>query len=184
MNHGLEPPPGLLLEGNVADNWEKFKQRLDLYMIASAYDEKPEKVQASLFLHIIGPAALEVFNTFEFEADTDKEKLAKVKEKFEAYCKPKRNVTFERHVFFTRNQREGEGIDRWVTDLRKLSSSCEFGVLRDSLIKDMLVLGLSDKGVKERLLRDYELTLEKAITTCRASETSKMQLNYHNQRRS
>lgn len=58
------------------------------------------KTQAAVFLHVVGDDALEVYNNFTF-ADGDEMKLHKIMENFEAYCIPKRNVTFERHTFFT-----------------------------------------------------------------------------------
>ena len=47
--------------------------------------------------------------------------------------------------------------------LRKLSESCEFSTLKNSLIKDRIVLGISDTKTRERLLRVSYLTLEKAV---------------------
>ena len=63
-----------------------------------------------------------------------------------------------------------------LTDLRMKAKTCEFGTLHDSLIKDRIVCGLDSKSVRERLLRNNELTLELAINTVRAAETSKTQI--------
>lgn len=52
----------------------------------------------------------------------------------------------------------------------------KLGTLHDSLIKDRIVCGLDSKNVRERLLRNNELTLELAINTVRAAETSKTQI--------
>ena len=92
--------------------------------------------------------------------------------KFEKYCSPKSNLTYERHQFNTRNQNEGESIDSYVTELRILSKSCEFGDFTDSLIKDRLIYGVIKDSVRSRLLRETELTLQKAIDVCHAAETS------------
>ena len=58
--------------------------------------------------------------------------LDKILEKFEDYCILKRNVTFERHRFFTWVQKTGETVDQYVTDLRNRSKTCEFGELTDA----------------------------------------------------
>lgn len=171
----LQPPPVLQLTGNVAENWRKFKQRFELYLTAIGADEESAKTKASVFLHIVGEEALEVYNNFQFQAQADKMSLAKILEKFEEYCIPKRNVTFERHRFFTCVQKTGETIDQYVTELRNRSKTCEFGGLTDSLIKDRLVCGIPDNGLRERLLREQDLNLEKAINMCRAAETVKTQ---------
>ena len=52
-------------------------------------------------------------------------------EEFEKYCNPRKNITYERHVFNTRNQGPSEHIDMYVTDLKLKAKSCEFGQLAD-----------------------------------------------------
>ena len=52
------------------------------------------------------------------------------------------------------------------------SQSCEFGSLQDSLIRDRVVVGIRDCKIKERLLRDSELTLERAICICISNEAA------------
>ena len=108
-------------------------------------------MKCTTLLHVIGPDAIEIFNTFRWnqEGDTpgDDKKLDKVLSKFEKYCSPKSNLTYERHQFNTQNQNEGESIDSYVTELRILSKLCEFGDLTDSFIKDRLVCLWCYKGL-------------------------------------
>lgn len=168
----LKPPEALKIEGNLSENWKKWLQRFEFYLTATGISAKEDKIKTSTFLHVIGPDALEIYNTFKFDNPDDNLKLEVVQEKFRAYCNPRKNVTYERHVFFTRNQSANETIDQYVTDLRNKASRCEFGDLCDSLIKDRLICGITDGTVRERLLRDSALTLTKAIDYCRASEVS------------
>ena len=56
-----------------------------------------------------------------------------------------------------------------------MSEDCEFNQLRDSLIKDMIIIGIKDKKLQERLLRENDINLEKVLSNCRASEASKLQ---------
>ena len=44
------------------------------------------------------------------------------------------------------------------------------------MVRDMFTFSIRDLAVKERLLRDEKLTLEKAICMARASEASKEQI--------
>ena len=41
------------------------------------------KVQAATFLHVAGPEALEVYNTFTWDDDDDKSKVNKIIKKFD-----------------------------------------------------------------------------------------------------
>ena len=68
----FKPPSTLSLEGNVADNWRKWKQRFQLYMEASGSMKKPEKQRVAIFLHLIGDDALEIYNTFSLSPAEEK----------------------------------------------------------------------------------------------------------------
>ena len=70
---------------------------------------------------------------------------------------------------------EGRSIDVFVTDLRRRAAYCDFGAIKESLIRDQIVVGISDPKLRERLLRETDLTLEKAVKLCRITEQSKEQ---------
>lgn len=76
----------------------------------------------------------------------NEKKFTKLMEKFQEYGIPRNYLTWERHVFNTRNQHPDETIDQYVTDLYNKAKTHEFGGLTESLIKDRFVCGvLSDK---------------------------------------
>ena len=175
MAKNLKPPENLCLQGNLKENFRKFKQQFQIYMTASGLTEKDDVVKSSTLLHIIGTDSLEIFNTFTWEEDGDDEKVDKILQKFEEYCKPRKNIVFERHLFNTRTQGD-ESVDVFITDLKILAKNCEFGDLKDSLITDRIVCGTNSKSVRERLLRETDLSLQKATDICRASEASKSQV--------
>ena len=71
----------------------------------------------------------------------------------------------ERYRFHMRCQRKDEIVSQFVTALKLLAASCKFGELINDMIKDCIVCGISSEHVKERLLRETNLMLEKAIGT-------------------
>ena len=83
---------------------------------------------------------------------------------------------YERYCFWSRDQIEDEPIDKWVKDLRTMTKNCEFENQEDNLIRDKIVFGVRDSRVKERMLRETDLTLEKAVEICRAAESTKSQM--------
>ena len=175
MEH-FKPPEPLSLEGNLSENWRRWKQRFEFYRDASGISGKEEKTQAATLLHVVGAEALEVYNNFTWDKDGDNMKVKQIMAKFEAYCNPRKNVTWERHVFNNRNQLPGEPIDHFVTDLRTKAKTCEFGTLTDSLIRDRIVEGVLDDSIRSRLLRETSLTLQKALDICRSSEAASTQM--------
>ncbi|KAF2903609.1 hypothetical protein ILUMI_02580, partial [Ignelater luminosus] len=59
--------------------------------------------------------------------------------------------------------RQGEEvINTFITDLKNKPSQCEFGALKDDLIKTMLITGMNDKAVRKKLLRE-NITLVQSI---------------------
>ena len=60
-----------------------------------------------MLLTCIGKQERETYDTFEFENTAGKLKLKAVLKKFEEYCNPRGNTTFERHKFFTYRQKKG-----------------------------------------------------------------------------
>ena len=58
----------------------------------------------------------------------------------------------------------------------QLCETCECGTLKNSLIKDRIVLGVSNTKTRERLLRVPDLTLEKALDVVQSAEATEMQM--------
>ena len=79
--------------------------------------------------------------------------------KFEKYCIPRKNLTLARHKFLTFRQDEAEKFDDFVNKLKALSHECELKELRDSLIKDMIIIGINDLRLQEKLPLETDLTL-------------------------
>lgn len=133
---------------------------------------KVDKIQDMTLLQVMGPDAIDVFITFTWTEDEDKTKLVDITKKFKEYCNPKKNVTYERHAFNTRTQKENEP----VTEIQQKANVCEFGELNDFLISDKKVCGIRSDSVCARQLRELELALQSAIDNCRAAEVSKTHL--------
>ena len=129
----------------------------------------------TIFLHVVGSEGIDIYNTFTF-ADGETDRITPLMDKFDAYCTPKKNITYERYIFNTRGQQAGETVDQYVTELKNMATTCEYGELRESLIRDRIVIGISDSTLRARLLRETDLDLAKATQMCRADEISKQQL--------
>ncbi|KAL9987237.1 hypothetical protein ACROYT_G001509 [Oculina patagonica] len=74
-----------------------------------------------------------------------------------------------------RAQGATEGINAYVTELRKLARNCEFGELHDSIIRDRIVCSIRSNEVRKRLLREKDLNLEGAVEMCKSSEITENQ---------
>jgi len=70
----------------------------------------------------------------------------------------------------------GERFDVFLGDVRRLARSCQFGGLEESLIRDRIIIGMQDDSTRRKLLQMRDLTLQKAIDVCKASEAAGHQL--------
>ncbi|XP_052746701.1 uncharacterized protein K02A2.6-like [Bicyclus anynana] len=175
MEHA-RPPAELTVEGGPAaraDAWRTWRRLFLVFLKASGVAKEPADVQASLLINLIGPAGYDVYTTFSYVKDEKEDDIECLLKKFDEHFGTKPNVTLARFKFFTRNQDTSETIDQYVTSLRLLSQHCEFMQLRDSLIRDRIVCGISNTTVRDRLLRTDDLTLAKAVQICEAAEMSK-----------
>ncbi|XP_061709453.1 uncharacterized protein LOC133519464 [Cydia pomonella] len=156
--------------GSLSDSWKKWSKGFTIYFDACELSKKTSAIQINILLHIVGEQCRELYEQLNVKCTT----VEQVLDEFKKYFDQKKNLTVERHRFFTRNQAESETIEQYVFDLKKLSTSCEFGTLCDSLIKDRLICGIASKAIRERLLREADLTLEQAMEICRAAIVSKV----------
>lgn len=86
-------------------------------------------------------------------------------------------MVHDQHIFFTRDQKDYENIDRYVKQLRRLAIPCEFGKLIETLIKGRLICGIRNNKLKERLLRESNIRLDRGLDICRYEEAVKQQIS-------
>lgn len=177
----LKTIPELSMTGDIAANFKLWKQRFEIFLSASGLQDKLQRKKihqgqvVDILLHSIGEEPLRIFNTFEFEDPVDRQSLEVVLKKFEDHFVPMTNETVNRYHFFTRKQGTRESVEAFITDLKRLANDCAFGELKDSLIKDVIVVGVSDAQLRDRLLREPSLKLKSAINLAMAAELAKKQ---------
>ena len=163
---------------NAADKWRKFLNAWTNYALATELDTKPQPVQVATLLTVIGEDSREVYSTFkDWAADGDARRIKPVLQRFAAYCEPRKNVPFERYKFNKRVQEAGEQYEQYKTALLKLAETCDFETITpNDILRDRLIFGICDNKVRERLLRETGLTIERTDEICRAAEMMTSQM--------
>ena len=139
-------------------NWEFFRDNWKNYATATKLADKDKKIVAATLLSIMGKECLHVCRNFTMTAD-ERQDADVILTKLSEYFRPKRNKIYERYVFNSRSQKANESFDQFLTALRKVAATCEFGTFEDEMLRDRIVTGLRDHGHRERLLRESTLTL-------------------------
>ena len=160
-------PPKLELHGNLAQNWSKWRQVWTAYETVTNLISQPSPFRVAAFITCIGPEALDIHNGLAFENDLDKQNVDKIMDLWHSYCLGETNVIYERFNFNNRNQTPDESIDAYAAALRGMATTCNFGNVRDELIRDTIVYGISNIKVQQKLLQEPKLTLKRCIDIVR-----------------
>ena len=155
-------------------SWPNWIRRFERFRIAAGLNAKTEEYQVNLLVYTMGHMADDVLNTLAL-LEEDKKKYDTVRQAFDKHFICKHNVIYERAKFNKRCQEPGETVEAFITAVHKLAEHCQYGILRDEMIRDRLVVGIRDHRLSEKLQLDSELTLVKAITKIRQSEEIKKQ---------
>ena len=166
-NMQLKPPDSF--DFKQPDGWTKWKKRFERFRVASGLADESELKQVNTLLYCLGEEAEDVLTSTNITED-DKEKYNPVMAKFDEFFQVRKNVIFERARFNRRNQHEGESIEQYISQLYSLSESCDYGALKEEMLRDRIVVGIRDTSLSERLQMDDKLTLEKAKKMVRQKE--------------
>ena len=127
--------------------------------------------------HAIGDDGLRVVKTFSYAIEENANDWRVVMNKLKKHCIGEVNEIYERYCFNKRDKLPTESVDNFVAELKTLAKTCNFcECLRNSLIRDRIVLGIKNKQTTKKLLRTRELTLNNCIDICRSEEVTDMRM--------
>ena len=128
-----------------------------------------DEQKRALLLHVSGEEVQDIFETLE---DTGT-RYEHATEALSEYFKPRKHISYERHVIRHAKQNEGETIYNFIVRLSKLSLSCEFAAgQKEEMIRDQVVDGCDSTDLRRKLLAAENLTLEMIRKIARTYELS------------
>ncbi|XP_043229817.1 uncharacterized protein K02A2.6-like, partial [Amphibalanus amphitrite] len=127
----------------------------------------------TLLLCAIDDEAYRVFDTLPPVAKRDGEDDYDVTlRQLREFYTPRTNVIVERFRFRQRAQAPTESTADFVAALRGLARICQFGPMESELIRDVVVEKTPHQRLRERLLQDRDLTLDKVLSVAETYEDS------------
>lgn len=172
-----------------AIEWTNWVRGFELFAKASKIVDDAEK--CSSLLHYAGPKVQKIFFNLPPVMDEEKKKGPLMagygffhrNEYDEAILRlanffaPKRNATYERHVFRQMKQDEDERIEIYAMRLRTQAERCEFGKQLESNIKDQITEGCTSSLLRRKILErgddDFDAVLKMAKVIEAVSEQQK-----------
>ena len=144
------PVPGVLsLKGDLVKNYNRFKSSWDNFLIASQLDKASEARKLATLKTCIGEATLDIIESFEY-AQGETESLALVFKKLELYFCGEKSEIYKRYKFNVRDMKSEEAYDGYLAALRELAKTCNYGTLKDSLIRDRIVVGTKIQPLRRK----------------------------------
>ena len=165
--------PDQELGGCSRRRWFTWKVKWNAYATRTKLSNEDAETQLATIVSALPDRAIEALDTLPYENSPDRTDVKKILELLEAEYLDDINEIYESYVFFTRQQDEGEPVTTYITELRRLASTCNFGNLTERLIRDRIVCGIADKSLRKNLLSQPNLDLAKCIQLCKSSHTSR-----------
>lgn len=131
----------------------------------------PEGRKRATLLRCLGAEGQSVFYSLPDTGDT----MATAVTALEKYFTPKVNAVVERHAFRKTKQTLHESIVQYMAVLCDLTSKCGFMDKMGEMILHQLIEHVSTSNIRERLLLEPDLTLDKAITLATQLELAAQQ---------
>ncbi|XP_040075346.1 uncharacterized protein LOC115328857 [Ixodes scapularis] len=159
----LPPPKPLNTSGDTWLGWKTWKSEFTLFSTATQPSKQPKVVQAATLLVTIGEEGRKAYNSFKFETEEDRIDVNTLIRKFEDFYRPATNLTVQEFRFGSRDQKEGESFSDWLTELRILAKSCEFGELEERMLRSRIILSIRDEALLKKLhdgRKPYRKTVE------------------------
>lgn len=169
-----------------SSKWKNWIRGFEIFAKANKIEDDNNKL--NWMLHCAGQKVQNIFYTLPdlvietrrgplasgftpFETNEYSEAVLKLQNFFE----PKRNTSFERHVFRKMKQNEKERIDAFVVRLREQAERCDFEEQLEENIRDQITSGCTSNILRRKILTRSEWKLEEILNQARILEVIEKQ---------
>ncbi len=159
---------------------ECYVERLEQYLLANEIGNAGKK-KATL-LTVLGSTVYSVLRDLLSPESPSTKTYQELVETLKQHYSPKPLIIAERYRFWKRDQESGESVPTYIVILRKLASTCDFGVFLNDALRDRIVCGIRNDVCRRRLLCEDRLTLKRAVDMAQAmelAEKNSMELSCH-----
>ena len=162
----LSPPDKFNFNDSRA--WSRWSARWSRYREASGLSTRPDREQITTFIYTMGEQAEDVLLSRGIPENNYLQVLAA----FNNYFGVRTNVITER-AKFNRLTQGTDSMDMFINRLYRQAEYCQYGALREELLRDRLVVGVVDDRLSEKLQSQPDLTLDQAVQMSRRHEAAK-----------
>ena len=143
---------------------------MEIFFQANGIAEDEKKVP--VFLSITGGDIYALLQSLLSPVKPQEKTFAELKAELTKYFQPKKVIIVECFNFHQRNQAPDESIAKYVAELHKLTTNCDFGDYLEQALRDRFVCRLCSETTQKQLLTKAELTFKRAVEIAQAIEAA------------
>ena len=156
-------------KSNAGPRWAKWVERLENLFVGLNIEDEDRK--RALLLHYAGERVYDIYDAEKKQTAAEYDATKKV---LKDYFDPKQSVQMEIYKFRSYKQLEGQSLDEFGTELRKLAKNCQFANT-DSEILTQVIQNCRSNRLCRRALREADTTLDNLLKMGRALEMADAQ---------
>ena len=152
------------------DSWDIYCERLHHCFTARNIDENATELKRAILLSEMGKTAYTLLRNLCAPVKPGDKTFAELIKLMHRHQHPQPSIIVERLKFHKRDRQPSESVAAYVSELRRLSVTCDFENNLDSSLRDRLVCGINDDGIQRRLLAEKTLDFNKAFALAQSME--------------
>ena len=134
------------------DKWPLYVERLGHVFVANGITEEEKK--RTVFLSVIGASTCKLLSSLLAPVKTGEKSYTFLVDTLSEHFNPVSSEIVERFKFHTRFCKPGESVTAFVSELRSLAKSCNFGDTLETMLQDRIVYGINDPIIQCCLLSE------------------------------
>ncbi|XP_062542458.1 uncharacterized protein K02A2.6-like [Armigeres subalbatus] len=166
------PPFDTKDTSSIATRWKKWKRSLELFLEVNSVALASRK--RSYLLHYAGPAVQDIFYELEGHdaaAPMGSDIYREAIKLLDNYFAPMASIPYDRFVFRSIRQKEGETVDQFASRLREQGRLCDYGDALDMRITEQIFDHCRSEELREVILKKKLMTVNDTLEEARMIET-------------
>ena len=152
------------------DEWPLYVERLGHVFVANEITEEEKK--RAVFLSVIEASTYKLLSSLLAPVKPGEKSYTFLIDTLFEHFNPAPSEIVGRFKFHTRFCKPGESVTAFVSELRSLAKSCNFGDTLETMLRDRIVCGINDPIIQRRLLSEKALTFKSAMELAQGMESA------------
>ncbi len=150
------------------EDWTEYSERFQQFLIVNNIEEAPRK--RALFFISRGRNTYRILRNLITPKKPEEETFENLVAALQSHFKPAPSEIVEGSNFIPAVENREKSIETYVSELRSLSESCNFGEVLEDMIRDRIVCGVNGEMIQKQLLAELKLTYKREVELTQSLE--------------